>query len=73
MSIKDTDAPVDVAALAETFSGPGPYPWTAARDVRLLCAEAERLRKALNYACEALDTEGLDETARRLRCEGGIR
>lgn len=47
MSIRDVDRPVDIDALAETFSGPGPYPWTAARDVRLACAELRSTRARL--------------------------
>lgn len=44
--IHDTDKPVDVDAVNETASGPGPYPWTFARDVRLMCKELKERRAA---------------------------
>jgi len=33
--------------------------------------ERDRIRKLLAYACECLETEGLEDTAERLRREGG--
>jgi hypothetical protein len=44
MSVHDTDKPVDVDAVSELASGPGPFPWTFARDIRLMCAELKKFR-----------------------------
>lgn len=44
MSVHDVDKPVDLDEVEKVASSPGPYPWTFARDVRLLVAEARKAR-----------------------------
>ena len=44
MSVRDVDRPVDIDTLEEMFSSAGPYPWTAARDVRLALRELRQTR-----------------------------
>ncbi len=75
MTIKDVDAPIDVDELCKIASGPGPYPWTFARDVRLACAEIVKLRElvanAANWLEANTDRDARRFAAKRLRRELG--
>lgn len=50
MSILDIDKPIDLGELEATFTGRGPYPWTAARDVRILIRQHQEMRAMLKLA-----------------------
>lgn len=59
-AVVDVDRPIDIDAIAELFSNPGPYPWTAARDARLALAELKSLRG--KHATHARSIDSLRET-----------